>query len=100
MSDNTAKDQMDIAELAATLKVCLFSHWILQLSLLWIWGLGFLLALGFVNHLFFFFFFGLRQDKFQLGVPRPDVLESLTPNVRKRVEALRELQVNFLAYTI
>lgn len=51
MSDNTAKDQIDIAELAATLK-----------------------------------------DKLQLGVPRPDVLESLTPNVRKRVEALKELQ--------
>ena len=32
----------------------------------------------------------------QTGASRPDVLESLTPNVRKRVEALQALQVQFL----
>ena len=50
---------------------------------------------------FYCVIWGFLQDKLQnLAGQHSDVLETLTPKVRKRVEVLRELQVCFLSYII
>lgn len=52
------------------------------------------LILLFALCVFFFSMFNCEQSKIQsLAGQHSDILESLSPNVRKRVEVLREIQV-------